>query len=149
MDNEAGSFTVLGVKYRMPLLLLKVISVVFAVLSLLGIVGCSESVLGTGYVGCSQFQMCLCLPMFSAASLLTAHLIGEKSQDRRVLRRDARISLYLAVLCAVGAICYMCMQDVTKDYLPYGILMSGAIMSLLYLMFSRFGEMRKEIEEFV
>jgi hypothetical protein len=126
------------------------------VLTALGVIGCSQNALDHGYVLGFQLDSCFSLTIFTAASALACFLADGRRRDPGVYRRCSIASALLAASCLVAVAVYLFIipdpgshhGDISSG-LPCWTLASGAVMSLLCLLFSRFHDMQEDIDSIV
>lgn len=134
---------------------LMIIAIALSILFVLGVVGCIQQALAHGYVLGFQFDSCFALFMFVAIAMLASCLANDDASCV-VLRRCAIASIALAATCLIGVALYYVICKAPGSHsgdislsIPCGILISGAILAMLYLLFRRFIRMKEDLEDFV
>ena len=134
---------------------LRIVAIILAILFVVGVVGCTKNALARGDILGFQFESCFVLFMFTAITVLASYLLNE-STDCAALKRCSIASMALAVMCLAGAASYYIICETPGSHsgdislsIPYGILISGASLVMLFLLFHRFIRMKEELEDFV
>lgn len=133
----------------------KAVAIALAALLVMGVAGCTKQALSKGYVTGFQFESCFVLLLFIAIAILAGYLVNENT-NCAVLRKCSMACIALVVVCLIGAVIYNAVREssighygVISPTIPYGILISGAILVILFLLFRRFIRMKEELEDFV
>ena len=128
---------------------LRIVAIALSILFVLGVAGCIQQALAHGYVLGFQFDSCFALFMFVAIAILASYLVNDDT-DCIVLRRCSIASIALAATCLIGAALYPASHSGGISLsIPCGILISGAILAMLFPLFRRFIRMKEDLEDFV
>ena len=133
----------------------KIAAIFLAAMFVLGTVGCTKQAIAHGYILGFQFESCFVLFMFAAITMMAGYL-ADWDTDCDVMRKCSEASAALAAMCIIGTASYYAICESPGSHsgdisssIPYGILISGAILVMLFLLFRRFIRMKKELEDFV